>query len=276
MLIFRFTFLLTSILLSTCQASTHVEELLVKDSTKSIKINGLSFVASSHPYAVGELEVLQQTHANHLAIMPYGFMPTLKSPDLRFDHPRQCWGERTEGCIETINHSRKEGFEIMLKPQIWIGGGDFTRFIEMNSEKEWLQFEENYANFILNFARVAEDQKVELFCIGTELGKVVAARPQFWTKLVNDVRKIYGGKLTYAENWDCFDKPVFLKDMDYISVDAYFPLNDGKNPTEQEIRDGWKSHVEKMKTCAEINQKQILITECGYRSLDYAGSKPWD
>ncbi len=157
-------------------------------------------MASSTPYALGELDVLQQTHANHLAIMPFGFMPTLKSPDLRFDHPRQWWGERTEGCIETIKQCREEGFEIMLKPQIWIGGGDFTGFIEMNSETDWLQFEENYANFILNFARVAEDQKVELFCIGTELGKFVSNRPQFRTKLVNEVRKIYSGKLTYAEN----------------------------------------------------------------------------
>ena len=179
MAIFRFTLFLAAILLSACQANTQIEELKVNDSTKSSKINGLSFVASSTPYAQGELETLQQTNANHLAIMPFGFMSTLKSTELRFDHPRQWWGERTEGCIETIKQCRAEGFEIMLKPQIWIGGGDFTGFIEMNSENEWLLFEENYSKFILNFAQVAEDQEVEIYCIGTELGKFVAMRPDF-------------------------------------------------------------------------------------------------
>ncbi|MDG2464250.1 MAG: hypothetical protein P8M61_04115 [Crocinitomicaceae bacterium] len=31
-----------------------------------------------------------------------------------------------------------------------------------------------------------------------------------------------------------------------------------------------------MKICAEKNQKQILFTECGYRSIDYTGAKPRD
>ncbi len=240
------------------------------------KINGLSFVAASRPYAKEELKVLQGTHANHLAIMPFGFTPTIHSTELHFDHPQQWWGERSEGCTETIQQCKKEGFQIMLKPQLWIGGGVFTGFIEMNSEEEWKVFEKNYSNFILHFAKIAEEQQIEIYCIGTELGKFVAERPAYWSNLVKEVRTVYSGKLTYAENWDCFDKPNFLAELDFVGVDAYFPIHDGRDPSEEEIRAGWKTHLAKLEACSIQTGRPILFTECGYRSKDYAAAKPWD
>jgi hypothetical protein len=267
------------IILTSCGTNSQVQESDKSEQAISVrenKINGLSFVASSQPYAKGELEILKQTNANHLAIMPFGFMATLKSSAVSFDHERQWWGERTDGCIETIKQCKEDGFEIMLKPQIWIGGGDFTGFIEMDSDENWKEFEQNYAKFILHFAEVAEKTKVEIFCVGTELGRFVAARPAFWDELISDIRVVYKGKLTYAENWDCFDKPKFLKDLDFIGVDAYFPLSDKKTPSEEEIRVGWKKHILDMETCSNKIGKPILFTECGYRSIDFAASKPWD
>lgn len=265
------------LLICSCGTNSQVQEGDMPSVLKqNVKINGLSFVASPQPYAKGELEILKQTNANHLAIMPFGFMATLKSTELTFDHERQWWGERTDGCMETIKQCKTDGFSIMLKPQIWIGGGDFTGFIEMDSEAKWKSFEENYAKFILHFADVAEKSEVEIFCIGTELGRFVAARPLFWEKLIKEVRKIYTGKLTYAENWDCFDKPNFLKDLDFVGVDAYFPLSDKKVPTEEEIRAGWNTHVKDLENCFKKVGKPILFTECGYRSIDYAAAKPWD
>lgn len=243
---------------------------------KMEKINGLSFVASSSPFAIGELEILKQTNASHVAIMPFGFLPSLKSADVMFDHKRQWWGERSEGCKETIKLCKSQGFSIMLKPQLWVGGGDFTGHIEMSSAEDWLTLEKSYSNFILHFAKIAEENKVETFCIGTELGKFVAARPAYWLELISETRKVFLGKVTYAENWDCFDKPEFLSQLDFIGVDAYFPLTDKKEPTLVEIREGWKPHIEKLKSLAEEYKKPILFTECGYRSIDYAGSKPWE
>lgn len=242
----------------------------------SVKINGLSFVAASQPFDKTELEVLVKTHANHLAVMPFGFLSSLKSTDVKFDHPRQWWGERTDGCRETVKQCHERGFKIMMKPQIWIGGGEFTGFIEMETEENWQKLEENYTKFILNFAQIAEDEKVDIFCIGTELGKFVSARPTYWSGLIRKVREIYHGKLTYAENWDCFDKPGFLKELDYVGVDAYFPLSSEKSPSEAEIRAGWQSHLQTMEACSKAAGKPILFTECGYRSIDYAGFKPWD
>ncbi len=271
--IFRKSVLLVVLFLSliSCEIKSQIES-----SSKINKINGLSFVAAAQPYDKKELNILRTTHANDVAIMPFGFMKNLRDTAVYFDHPRQWWGERTEGCVETIRQCKNEGFQIMLKPQLWVNHGEFTGLIEMETEGDWLSFERNYSQFILHFAKIAQDEEVELFCVGTELGKFVAARPDYWDHLLQEVRSVYKGKLTYAENWDCFDRPLFLKQLDYVGVDAYFPLSDKKNPTNDEIRVGWKIHIAKLEACSKNTGKPILFTECGYRSVDYAGHKPWD
>jgi hypothetical protein len=240
------------------------------------KIKGLSFVASPREIDVKEIGPLTAMNGNFVAIMPYGFMQSLKSTELYFDHPKQWWGEKSEGAGETIRMCHNSGLKVMLKPQIWIGNGAFTGFIELETEEEWKNLEENYSKFILNFAKLAEKEKVEIYCIGTELGRFVAQRPEFWEKLITEVRTIYSGKITYAENWDCFDKPKFLTQLDFVGVDAYFPLSDAQSPTLDEIREGWKAHVPALNKCFMETGKPILFTECGYRSIDFAASKPWE
>ena len=164
----------------------------------------------------------------------------------------------------------------MLKPQLWIGEGTFTGYIEMKNEEDWKSWEKNYRSFILNFAELAAEEEVEVYCIGTELAITVAQRVQFWKDLIKDIRMIYKGKLTYAENWDSFDQPAFLGDLDFIGVDAYFPLSEQKEPTKTELQQGWQQHLEKMKQSSEKHQLPVLFTEWGYRNIDYSAQKPWD
>jgi biotin synthase-like enzyme len=54
---------------------------------------------------------------------------------------------------------------------------------------------------ILDFAQLAQNENIELFCFGT-LGNAVAKRPEYWSQLIKKIKKIYSGKLTYAANWD--------------------------------------------------------------------------
>jgi hypothetical protein len=61
--------------------------------------------------------------------------------------------------------------------------------------------------------------------------------------LIKKVRAVYSGKLTYAENWDCIDKVLFWDQLDYIGVDAYFPISKKKKQKMKEIRAGWKKRT---------------------------------
>ena len=48
-----------------------------------------------------------------------------------------------------------------------------------------------------------------MFCIGTELQFVVANDPEYWKQSIREIKQVYTGKLTYAENWDQFQNVPF-------------------------------------------------------------------
>lgn len=240
------------------------------------KINGISFVASREMIDSSHIQPVVALHANWAAVMPFGFMRSLDTTEIVFNIERQWWGEREEGVRKTIELMHKEGIQVMMKPQIWIWRGEFTGNIAMHSEKDWLMLEENYRNFILFYAKVAQETGAELFCIGTELNGFVSARPDFWKQLINDIKTIYKGKLTYAENWDTKLKVSFWEQLDYIGIDAYYPISESKTPTLEEARQGWQAYKKAILQLHLKHNKPILFTEYGYRSLDFAGKTPWE
>jgi hypothetical protein len=164
----------------------------------------------------------------------------------------------------------------MVKPQIWIWKGQFTGHISMDSEEQWRIFEDSYASFILTYAKTAEEIKADIFCIGTELENFVNKRPSYWKDLIQRIKKIFKGKLTYAANWDEFKRFPLWGQLDYIGIDAYFPLTEKKTPTVKDFEAGWQLHKTQIKNVQSNLKKPILFTEFGYRSIDFTGKKPWD
>lgn len=49
--------------------------------------------------------------------------------------------------------------------------------------------------------------------------------------IAKDIRKEYPEKLNYTTNWDKYQNVPFWKDVDYIGIDAYFPLSENKTPS---------------------------------------------
>jgi hypothetical protein len=207
--------------------------------------------------------------------MPFGFIRDLQHPEVIFNTDRQWFGETEMGAKQYIETLKKGHIKVMMKPQIWVWRGEFTGMIQMKTEEEWQQLENTYSNFILEYAQIAQDTHTELFCIGTELETFVAKRPEFWNRLIDNIRTVYKGQLTYAANWNEYTKTPFWSQLDYIGIDAYFPLSDKQTPTVQECKDGWITHKTEIKAYAEKFNKPILFTEFGYRSVDYAAKAPW-
>ncbi len=239
------------------------------------KINGVSFVASGIPVNSEHVDPVVAVNANYAAIMPFGFIKDLKNPNIAFNTDRQWFGETKAGARQYARTLRKKGIKIMLKPQIWVWRGEFTGYIEMETEADWNRLETAYSKFILEYAALAQEIEAEVFCIGTELEQFIANRPGYWNKLILEIKNIYKGKLTYAANWDEFKRTPFWKELDFIGVDAYFPVSNSKTPTVEECLEGWKMHKEVIKAMSEKHQKPILFTEFGYRSVDYSGKEPW-
>lgn len=238
------------------------------------KINGVSLVSPHFVIDSVEMNTLNAINTNAVAIIPFAFS-NQSDPGVYFNHERQWWGERTDGTAVLIRLAHEAGFEVMVKPQIWMRGdwiGDFW----LTNEEDWELWEQNYEAYILTYARQAEELDVELFCIGTELKLVVKYRPEFWHDLIIKVREVYQGKITYAANWDSYTNVAFWEALDYIGIDAYFPLVDKAHCATDEIVSAWLPLKKELKQFSEAYDKQILFTEYGYQSVNGAAGNHWE
>ncbi|MEQ8625236.1 MAG: glycoside hydrolase [Vicingaceae bacterium] len=270
---------LFSILLFQCSNSNadyKAKDSVIKDSTNlSKKINGVSFVSPSTE--VGKAEIEKPKHiiaANALSFMPYAFVEE-NSTKLLYNSKWQWWGEKTGGIEQMIELAQAEDYQIMLKPHVWKSHGAYTGKHSYSTEEEWVAFEKNYENYILHYAKLAEDKKLTHFCIGTEWEQFVQQRPDFWLDLIKKVRKIYSGKLSYASNWDEYLKVPFWSKLDLIGVDAYFPLLEAKTASTSELKTALEPYKVALQKLSDSLGKKILFTEYGYRSRDNTTHKPW-
>ena len=78
------------------------------------KINGVSFVASREPADLEHVEALRELHAGYAAVMPFGFIREMGSPEIIFDTERQWFGETRQGARQYIDLLHKIGIQVML------------------------------------------------------------------------------------------------------------------------------------------------------------------
>ena len=64
--------------------------------------------------------------------------------------------------------------------------------------------------------------------------------------------------------------------LDYIGIDAYYPLTRKDDPTVAELKNAWdnKGHLALLEGLSRKFQKPIILTEFGYRSADGANKIP--
>jgi hypothetical protein len=100
-------------------------------------------------------------------------------------------------------------------------------------------------------------------------------RPE-WPLLIKKIRNIYKGKLTYAANFSGeFEEVPFWNELDYIGVQAYFPLTSSREPSLEELEQGWNEPMARIEKVFKKFRKPILFTELGYKSTPDAAIEPW-
>ncbi|MFN0201428.1 MAG: glycoside hydrolase family 113 [Bacteroidia bacterium] len=246
-----------------------------QDTNSREKMKGLSFTAPMQALDSLDMKEVQAVHADWIALMPYSYLRK-DSSRLHWNSPWQYWGETRRGIIESIRLAKENKLHIMLKPHIWAMHGAFTGHLSFQKAEDWLNFEQSYREYVLDYAKIADSMQVEAFCLATELETMIAQRPLFFDSLIANIRKVYHGKLTYAANWDGYEKVHFWKQLDFIGIDAYFPLCEEKKPSTNTLKKGWKKHIAAMEKCSKTHQKPIVFTEFGYRNIDFAAQKPWE
>lgn len=245
------------------------------------KQRGVSWVAAPEAVTDADFEKLVANNVNWIVQTPFGWQKRYDAPGIKLAASGGFyWGETDAGIVTTARLARKFGIKTLLKPHIWLhrnGDNKWRAEIEMDSEEEWQQWFANYRKFIVHYAWLAEKNGIEALSIGTELYTSAVKRQQDWRNLIADVRKTYHGKLTYSANWYLeFEEIQFWDALDFIGIQAYFPLTEKENPTLEELKAGWQPHREAIEKLSRKFGKPVVFTEIGYKSTSDTAVKPWE
>ncbi len=102
----------------------------------------------------------------------------------------------------------------------------------------------------------------------------------YWERLIEDIREVYNGKVTIAANFDNYREVAFWDKLDFIGINAYFPLRqiDSNNDITLQIRENWSSILDEFnefKVANALDEKPLLFTEIGYGRHSGSTLTPW-
>jgi hypothetical protein len=180
--------------------------------------------------------------------------------------------------LHAIQVAHNLGLKVLLKPHVdlsadpdhWRGqiGVGFDA-------AQWNAWFTSYSQFILHYAKLAGENGVDEFCVGTELSMAQGQEAQ-WRSLIGSVRAIFQGSLVYAANFGDEYSLKWWDVVDYIGVDAYYPLTLQIHPSLAALKLSWKAIGVYLAGLSILENKHILFTEIGYRSMQGAASRPGD
>jgi len=222
------------------------------------------------------LEPLGELGASWISQTPFGWVRSAEATEIRYGGSHVLWGESDEGLVATAAWARERGIRTLLKPHLWVHRAGWPGDIDMPDEQAWAAWFDSYEEFILRYARLAESHGLEALAVGTELGGTTG-REREWRRVIARVREVYHGRLTYCANWNGEPERVAFWDaLDFIGIQAYYPIAEGPSPSLETIRDAWSPIASRLEALARRTRRPIVFTEIGYRSQDGALERPWE
>ncbi len=220
----------------------------------------------------GALDRTKSVGGNWVAIHPYARISRDGSLRYRTLDPKNppAWIARP------IAWAHERGLKILIKPHLayWGSGFSWRGEIRFEDAAASARFHSDYRTWISALAKVS--QGTDAFCVGTELEGTTEAESE-WRGHVKSVRQALPKvPLTYAANWDRYQKVSFWDAVDVIGVQAYFPLVAHERvPSDAELQAGWKRVLAGLRTYAQKLDRKVLFTELGYDCNPLAASQPW-
>jgi hypothetical protein len=240
---------------------------------------GITFASwGAHDYLTTQsdqsLGKVQQTGADWISLIVTQYQPTIASTAIQ----PTSFTPSDASLTHAIQNAHALGLKVLFKPHVdlsedpdhWRGqiGTGFN-------PEQWSEWFTSYSQFILHYAELANQNGVDEFCVGTELSIAQTQEAQ-WRKLVKEIREIFRGPLVYAANFGDEYSLNWWDTLDYIGVDAYYPLTLQVHPSLTALKLSWNVIGVYLAGLAAKENRQILFTEIGYRSMQGAASRPGD
>jgi hypothetical protein len=175
-----------------------------------------------------------------------------------------------------VQKAKSLGMRTVLKPHVDLYDGNWRGNIDFGlADAAWADWFASYRNLMMQYAGLAEQEGIDMLVIGTEL-KGTTKRAAEWNQLIDDVAAVFSGEITYGANYDNYQNITWWNNpnLDYIGVNAYFPLTATYDPTYSELLSAWAPIADEMRTFSQTVGKDIMITEIGYQSYDGTNTYP--
>jgi hypothetical protein len=206
---------------------------------------------------------------NWIAICVWWFQDNINSTIIEPDY--SLYSATPESLVHAIQHCHELGMKVMLKPMVDCRDGTWRG--QINPSTGWFTAYQNFINF---WADIAQDNNVELFCVGCELENTVSWSAS-WRAVVQNVRTHYSSPLTYAANHDSQQNVSWWDELSYIGIDAYYSLTASNDPNLDELKAAWNSWADAIESWRNTNwpSMDVIFTEVGYQSVDGTNQTPW-
>ena len=234
---------------------------------------GLIFYANSG-YPTGLAQLLTELHhdgVNSISVT-FPFYQSSLTADSVSSGKGTPPDAQLEGMIDTME---ADGFSVTLRPLMdetdlapeWRGA------IEPRSVTAWFA---SYTTLISHYAQLAAATHAQAFDIGSELYSLEPLTSE-WESLISAVRGVYPGALTYSVNGNSETEGTlydgFWKDLDFVSVDAYWDLGVPDGTGVNGLAQAWQPFLDEMTTAAA--GERVVLSEVGVAPQEGEQDHPW-
>lgn len=226
-------------------------------------------------YAVtGAVKRLKADGVNWLAIQVAWYQPTNTSDTIL---PSPTKTPTDASVTQLIRIAHENGMRVFLNPFVnALTGSGWQALFHPTDVNAWFA---SYDAYLAHYAALAQADHADLFAIGDEFDSMDTnpALTADWDHAISIVRKYYTGPITYGANYTNYQKVTFWNELDYVGIDAYFPLSRSADPTVAQLAAAWNADADQIqawRVASGLTSKPLLITELGYPSETSAAANP--
>ena len=229
------------------------------------------------PRAIDSRNKMYEIGNNWVCLAVANYQKTYHSTEIYADYVRT---PSDRDIADFVNDAHRRGIKVCLKPMdntedgVWRAHIGFPDLHMGDMDYYWNKWFISYKNFILNYAELAQELKCEMLCIGCEMIGT-EHRKYDWLHLIDEVRRVYRGKIIYNANHDREDAEEWFDVLDYIGTSAYYPI--GKDGLDKDkMIANWNQVKWRLDAIAAQRNKKYIFMEIGCRSAKNCATEPWD
>lgn len=208
------------------------------------------------------MEMQAQSSCNTVVFVISAIQDCARESKINYKH---IYMPADKDIIDLIAFAKNIGLQTILKPEIiCMDGGtqeEIARCHHQESEDSyWFQ---EYTQYIMHYAQIANKSDCDMFIIGCELVEL-EQKETYWRNLICKVRKVYSGFLTYNANRLKESNVMWWDALDYISANGFYKNSE------------LSGQIVRIDEIQKKYNKPFFFSEVGCKSCEGSAENPGD